>query len=111
MSGVLERWKGCDENEKNQPQNWRRITWANIFYRIYSENIRKGVKQGCPLSPLLFDICVDPLITYIKNAKESGYVTEDLRDTKIQAYADDMVLMSDSEEKLQKRNDFSILQM
>jgi hypothetical protein len=29
-------------------------------------NIKKGVKHGCPLSPLLFNICVDPLITYIK---------------------------------------------
>jgi hypothetical protein len=35
-------------------------------------NIKKGVKQGCPLSPLLFNICVDLLITYIKKAKESG---------------------------------------
>jgi hypothetical protein len=62
--------------------------------------IKKGVEQGCPLSPLLFDICVDPLITYIKRAQVNGYVTDDLGDVRIQAYADDMILMSDSEDKL-----------
>jgi hypothetical protein len=36
--------------------------------------IKEGVKQGCPLSPLFFDICVDLLIIYIKNTKEIGYI-------------------------------------
>jgi hypothetical protein len=31
----------------------------------------------------------------------NGYVTEELGDARIQAYADDMILMSDSEENLQ----------
>jgi hypothetical protein len=64
-------------------------------------SIRKGVKQGCPLCPLLFNICVDPLISYIKNAEVNGYVTKELGDVRIQAYADDMILMSDSDDNLQ----------
>jgi hypothetical protein len=44
---------------------------------------------------------VDPLITYIKRAEVNGYVTKELSDVRIQVYADDMILMSDSEEKLQ----------
>ena len=30
-------------------------------------DIRRGVKQGCPLSPLLFIIAYDPLIVFISN--------------------------------------------
>jgi hypothetical protein len=29
-------------------------------------NIGKGVKQGCPLSSMLFDIGIDTLIRYLK---------------------------------------------
>jgi hypothetical protein len=32
-------------------------------------NIARGVKQGCPLSPVLFDICIDPLIERLSSAQ------------------------------------------
>jgi hypothetical protein len=83
-------------------------SYRNSQVRIWSNGkasdpigIKKKVKQGCPLSPLLFNICVDPLISYIKNAEVNGYVTEKLGDARIQAYVDDMILMSDTEDNLQ----------
>jgi hypothetical protein len=35
---------------------------------------RKGVRQGDPLSPILFNIVVDMLVVLISPAKEAGHV-------------------------------------
>jgi hypothetical protein len=64
-------------------------------------DIKKGVKQRCSMSPLLFNICVDPLISYIRKADDLGYQTSELGTTIIQAYADDMKLVADSQDDLQ----------
>jgi hypothetical protein len=37
-------------------------------------DILKGVKKGCPLSSLLFNLCVDPIITYLKNYEEDDMI-------------------------------------
>jgi hypothetical protein len=60
------------------------------------------VKQGCSLSPLLFDLCVDPVIIYLKKNENDGYVAKNLKPATIQAYADDMIVFASSEEGLQK---------
>jgi hypothetical protein len=39
--------------------NVKVVTLNGITDKI---RIARGLKQGCPLSPLLFDICLDPLI-------------------------------------------------
>jgi hypothetical protein len=65
-------------------------------------NIQKGVKQGCLLSPLLLDICVNSLISLLRGEKDLGYETSEITSSVIQAYADDMILVSNSEENLQK---------
>jgi hypothetical protein len=64
---------------------------------------RKGVKQGCPLSPLLFNLCLEPLIQFIKRANQGmgTYVTVDKNrriENLIQAYADDVALISQNPE-------------
>lgn len=48
----------------------------------------RSVRQGCPLSPLLFDIYLEPLCqSVIQNANISGYRFGNV-ETKVLAYAD-----------------------
>jgi hypothetical protein len=76
-------------------------------------HINRGVKQGCPLSPILFDICINPLIEKL-NSKElrkfgSYWNAED--GVTAQAYADDILLFANSYYSLQQLveivNDFN----
>jgi hypothetical protein len=76
-------------------------------------HIKRGVKQGCPLSPVLFDICINPLIEKLnsKELKKFGYYWNDEDGVTAQAYADDILLFANSFESLQSLveivNDFN----
>ena len=68
-------------------------------------NYTKGVRQGCPLSPFLFNIYVNDLIDTInKNSTVDVYLNAC---NKINAlmYADDLVLISQTKEGLQRQID------
>jgi hypothetical protein len=102
--------------QRNFPE-WTR----NIIHDIYTDassfielrgsksqpiSWKVGVKQGCPLSPLLFNLCIEPLIQSIKliNKGKGAYV--DISENKrienlIQAYADDVALISEKPEGIQ----------
>ena len=62
-------------------------------------NIHNGVRQGDPLSPTLFSLFIDSLIKELKSLN-LGIDVEDFVLT-VLAYADDIVILSNSEEKLQ----------
>lgn len=62
-------------------------------------DIKKGMKQGCPLSPLLFNISIDPLIRKLNARSDLGYKVGQDSFT-VQAYADDIILISNKEEHL-----------
>ena len=86
--------------------------------------IRRGVKQGCPMSPWYFNVCIDILLRWLnkKNRKDGIYfedhgdLNDDVRDnfarngvrkgTKYyfvaQAYADDVILMSYTEDGMKR---------
>jgi hypothetical protein len=53
------------------------------------------VKQGCPLRPILFNICIDSILHFIKREEnhEFAYSTEELPANLIQAYAVDIILI------------------
>jgi hypothetical protein len=55
-----------------------------------------------PVNPLLFNIYADPLYSCIRKAEAESYSTNEFGYSLIQAYADNMILISDSEERLQK---------
>ena len=59
--------------------------------------ILKGVKQGCPLSPLIFNLAVDDLVRSVSSlAVDFGYSAYD-QSHAILAYADDWTVVADSE--------------
>ena len=61
----------------------------------------KGVRQGCPLSPTVFNIAFADLERKIKLCQEAGLVLEREKVWSI-TYADDGALVAGSKEGLQK---------
>ncbi|KAG6931535.1 hypothetical protein G0U57_001390, partial [Chelydra serpentina] len=56
--------------------------------------IRKGVKQGDPLSPILFNIALDPFLTKLEREGEGFYV-QGSKITSL-AFADDVAILSNT---------------
>ena len=54
--------------------------------------IRSGIKQGCPLSPLLFNIVLEILAVAIREEKEIEGIKIGSEETKLSLFADDMMV-------------------
>ena len=82
-------------------------TYLNIVKAIYDKptaNIilngeklkaflpRSGTRQGCPLSPLLFNIVLEVLATAIREEKEIKGIQTGEEEVKLSLFADDMIL-------------------
>jgi hypothetical protein len=67
---------------------------------VRSEKIawKRGVKQGCPLSPLLFNLCLEPLLQAVNRycGDMGAFVgpADDRIGFSVQAYADDVIFIS-----------------
>ena len=67
---------------------------------------QKGVRQGCPLSPLLFNIYVNDLFETMNKGNDSDiFLDEKGNKINILMYADDLIILSESKEGLQKQID------
>ena len=53
--------------------------------------LRSGTRQGCPLSPLLFNIVLEDLATAIREEKEIKGIQMG-KEVKLSLFSDDMVL-------------------
>ena len=94
-------------------------TYLNIIKAIYDKPtanvilngeklkafpLKSGTRQGCPLSPLLFNIELEVLATAIRQTKEIKGIQIGREEVKLSLYADGMILYienpKDSTQKL-----------
>ena len=54
--------------------------------------LRSGTRQGCPVSPLLFNILLEVLATAIKEEKEIKGIEIRKEEVKLSLFSDDMML-------------------
>ena len=67
---------------------------ANIILKGEKQKafpLRPGTRQGCPLSPLLFNIVLEDLATTIREEKEIKGI-QIRKEVKLSPFADDMIL-------------------
>jgi len=74
-------------------------TGKKILEKIY---INQGVQQGCNLSPTIFNIYIDDLLRNWKHKVDAGIVLKRNLYLNTLLFADDQVIIQDSEDKLQK---------
>ena len=82
-------------------------TYLNIIQAIYDKPraniilngaklkeflLRSGTRQGCPLSPLLFNIVLEVLAMAIREVKEIKGIHIGKEEVKLSLFADDMIL-------------------
>ena len=60
---------------------------------------RRGVKQGCPLSPILFDVVLEGLLRHLTSC-DAGYTLSGCKVNAL-AYADDICIAASSKDEIQ----------
>ena len=90
------------------------ISWVKVLYKDISSCIinnghatdffpvRCGVRQGCPLSPLLFNIGIELLSLWIRNDKHINGISLCNANIRLSLYADDVTLFLKNVKDLQR---------
>ena len=87
-------------NSVLQTLNWIRDTECRSRNNLFVFQIRKGVCQGCILSPCLFNLYAEYIIRNARLDEAQAGINIARRNTNNFRYADDTTLMAESEEEL-----------
>ena len=60
--------------------------------KLKTFTLKSGARQGCPFSPLLFNIVLEVLATAIREEKEIKRIQIGKEEVKLSPFADDMIL-------------------
>ena len=60
--------------------------------KLKAFSLRSGTRQGCPLSPLLFNIVLEVLATAIREEKEIEEIQIRKEEVKLSLFADDRII-------------------
>ena len=60
--------------------------------------LRSGIRQECPVLPLLFNIVLEVLATAIREEKEIKWIQIGKEEVKLSLFADDMILYIENPE-------------
>jgi len=79
---------------------WVKILYSNPKAAVITNgitssffNLSRSTRQGCPLSPLLFTLVLEPLASMIRDETRIGGVFAGDREHKLLLYADDIMLV------------------
>ncbi|KAM4034738.1 LOW QUALITY PROTEIN: uncharacterized protein ACNLHF_021423 [Anomaloglossus baeobatrachus] len=77
-----------------------KIATAGFLSKVI--HLQKGTRQGCPLSPLLFDIAIEPLAQQFLKCETFTGIRVGNKEIKLTCFADDMLLfLAEPEKQLQ----------
>ena len=86
----------------NLPKNNKSHIWQTHskhhtkWWKTESTSTKIGTRQGCPFSPLLFNIVLEVLATAIREEKEIKGIQIGKEEVKLSLLADDMILYTDN---------------
>ena len=87
-------WKRIqNDDSKDDPKSWKPT--ANIILngeKLKAFPLKSGTRQGCPFSPLLFNIALEFLSTTIREEKERKEIQIGKEEVKLSLFADNMIL-------------------
>ena len=67
-------------------------TVLSMVKKLKAVSLKSGTRQGCPLSPILFNIVLEVLATVIGAEKEIKGIQIGKEEVKLSLFADDMIL-------------------